>query len=64
MGMFHPSIIELRLGKSYWRCKGTRRDCDKKLRPWRRVEVVKKGFSEMVEGVCCWFGQEDELFLS
>ena len=43
MGMFHPSIIELRLGKSYWRCKGTLRGCGKKLRPWRRVEVVKIG---------------------
>ena len=39
--MLHPSIIELRLGKSYWRCKGTLRGCGKKLRPWRRVEVVK-----------------------
>ena len=41
--MFHPSIIELRPGKSYWRCKGTLRGCGKKLRPWRRVEVVKIG---------------------
>ena len=39
--MFHPSIIELRPGKSYWRCKGTLRGCGKKLRPWRRVEEVK-----------------------
>ena len=39
--MFHPSIIELRPGKSYWRCKGTLRGCGKKLRSWRRVEVVK-----------------------
>ena len=41
MGMFHSSIIELRPGKSYWRCKGTLRGCGKKLRSWRRVEVVK-----------------------
>ena len=39
--MFHPSITELRPGKSYWRCKGTLRGCGKKLRSWRRVEVVK-----------------------
>ena len=41
--MFHPSIIELRPGKSYWRCKGTLRGCGKKLRSWRKVEVVKTG---------------------
>ena len=43
MGMFHPSIIELRPGKSYWSCKGTLRGCGKKLRPWRLVEEVKNG---------------------
>ena len=31
----------MRPGKSYWRCKGTLRGCGKKLRSWRRVEVVK-----------------------
>ena len=43
MRMFHPSIIELRPDKSYWRCKGTLRGCGKKLGPWIRVEVVKTG---------------------
>ena len=43
MRRFHPSIIELRPGKSYWRCKRTLRGCGKKWRPWRRVEEVKAG---------------------
>ena len=41
MGMFHPSIIELRPEKSYWRCKGTLRGCGKKLSSRRIVLVVK-----------------------
>ena len=39
--MFHPSIIELRPGKSYWRCKGTLRGYGKKLSSRRIVLVVK-----------------------
>ena len=38
---FHPPISELRTCHCYWWCKGTIRGCGKKLRPWRRVEVVK-----------------------
>ena len=41
MGVFHPSIIELRLGKSYWRFEKTRRRCGKKLSSRRLVEEVK-----------------------
>ena len=41
--MFHPSIIELRPGKSYWRCKGTLRGCGKKLSSRRLVEEAKNG---------------------
>ena len=40
---FTPPIIELWICHCYWRCKGTRKGCGKKLRPWRRVEVVKTG---------------------
>ena len=39
--MFHPSIIELRPVKSYWRCKGTLRGCGKRLSSRRIVLVVK-----------------------
>ena len=39
--MFHPSIIELRPGKSYCRCKGTLRGCGKELSSRRLVLVVK-----------------------
>ena len=41
MGVFYPSIIELRPGKSYWRCKGPLRGCGKKLSSRRIVLVVK-----------------------
>ena len=47
MGVFHPSIIELRLGKSYWRLEKTRRRCGKKLSSRRLVEEVKMMFSEI-----------------
>ena len=40
---FTPPIIELWISHCYWRCKGTRKGCGKKLRPWRRVEVVETG---------------------
>ena len=39
--MFHPSIIGLRPGKSYWRCKGTWGSCGKKPSSRRTRKEVK-----------------------